>query len=67
MTSGELIKRLHEDGWIIRKMGPRKVKGSHVTLTKPGWIKIITISHPRKDVSKGLIKQVQQISGIAFI
>ncbi|WP_413742252.1 type II toxin-antitoxin system HicA family toxin [Sodalis sp. RH15] len=67
MTSGELIKGLQDDGWNIRKMGPRKTKGSHVTLTKPGWFHIITLPHPRKDVSKGLIKQVQRISGIAFI
>lgn len=60
MDSGTLIKLLEKDGWVKRKQ-----KGtSHITLTKRGVAKIITIPHPRKDSSKGVLRQVKEISGL---
>jgi predicted RNA binding protein YcfA (HicA-like mRNA interferase family) len=67
MESGELIKRLQADGWIIRKSRGKKATGSLVTMTKPEVAKIITIPHPKKDPSKGILRQVQQISGLKLI
>jgi predicted RNA binding protein YcfA (HicA-like mRNA interferase family) len=52
---------------MLRKSGGRKATGSHVTMTKPGVMKIITIPHPRKDSSKGILRQAQQISGLKLI
>jgi predicted RNA binding protein YcfA (HicA-like mRNA interferase family) len=62
MSSAELIKRLIADGWVEKRQ-----TGSHVTLTKPGVTKIITVPHPRKDSSKGIIRQAQEISGIKLL
>ncbi|HCA9989461.1 type II toxin-antitoxin system HicA family toxin [Klebsiella pneumoniae] len=62
MSSAELIKKLIADGWVKQRQ-----TGSHVTLTKPGIEKIITIPHPRKDSSKGIIRQAQQISGLKLM
>ncbi|MBZ6767034.1 type II toxin-antitoxin system HicA family toxin [Klebsiella oxytoca] len=62
MSSAELIKKLIADGWIKQRQ-----TGSHVTLTKQGIEKIITIPHPRKDSSKGIVRQAQQISGLKLM
>ncbi|HBM2922475.1 TPA: type II toxin-antitoxin system HicA family toxin [Klebsiella oxytoca] len=62
MSSAELIKKLLADGWIKQRQD-----GSHITLSKPGIAKIITVPHPRKDASKGILRQAQQISGLKLI
>ncbi|WP_426575348.1 type II toxin-antitoxin system HicA family toxin (plasmid) [Xenorhabdus stockiae] len=62
MSSAELIKRLIADGWVKARQD-----GSHVTLTKQGVTKIITVPHPRKDASKGIIRQAQAISGLKLL
>ncbi len=62
MSSAELIKKLIADGWVKQRQ-----TGSHVTLSKPGIEKIITIPHPRKDSSKGIVRQAQQISGLKLM
>ncbi|KQN61808.1 type II toxin-antitoxin system HicA family toxin [Erwinia sp. Leaf53] len=59
MSSEELIRQLRADGWLRQRQS-----GSHVTLSKPGVIKIITVPYPRKDLSKGIIRQAQEISGL---
>jgi predicted RNA binding protein YcfA (HicA-like mRNA interferase family) len=41
MSSAELIKKLIADGWVKQRQ-----TGSHVTLAKPGTVRIITIPHP---------------------
>ena len=62
MSSAELIKTLIAAGWVKQRQD-----GSHVTLSKPGVEKIITIPHPRKDVSKGVVRQAQKISGLKLL
>lgn len=62
MTSADLIKRLVADGWVKQRQS-----GSHVTLVKPGVPRIITVPHPRKDSSKGVIRQAQEISGLKLL
>ncbi|AXC69910.1 type II toxin-antitoxin system HicA family toxin [Salmonella enterica] len=62
MSSTELIKRLIADGWVKTRQN-----GSHVTLTKPGVAKIISVPHPRKDSSKGVIRQAQETSGLRLL
>ena len=59
MKSGELIKLLKEDGWIVDR-----IKGSHHILRKEGVDSIISISHPEKDVSRHQLAQVRLISGL---
>ncbi|EAA9055676.1 type II toxin-antitoxin system HicA family toxin [Salmonella enterica] len=62
MSSAELIKRLIADGWVKERQN-----GSHVTLSKSGVAKIISVPHPRKDSSKGVIRQAQEISGLRLL
>lgn len=62
MSSEELIRKLRADGWLKQRQS-----GSHMTLSKPGVIKIITVPCPRKDVSKGIIRQAQEISGLTLL
>ncbi|EBU8198043.1 type II toxin-antitoxin system HicA family toxin [Salmonella enterica subsp. enterica serovar Sandiego] len=62
MSSAELIKRLIADGWVKKRQN-----GSHVTLSKSGVAKIISVPHPRKDSSKGVIRQAQEISGLRLL
>lgn len=59
MKSGELIKLLKEDGWIVDR-----VKGSHHILRKEGVDSIISVSHPEKDVSRHQLAQARRISGL---
>ncbi|WLP93872.1 type II toxin-antitoxin system HicA family toxin [Psychrobacter sp. M13] len=59
MKSGELIKLLKEDGWIVDR-----VKGSHHILRKESVDSIISISHPEKDVSRHQLAQARRISGL---
>lgn len=59
MKSGELIKLLKEDGWIVDR-----VKGSHHILRKEGVDSIISISYPEKDVSRHQLAQARRISGL---
>ncbi len=51
MTSAELMKLLEDDGWHISSR-----KGSHITYKKEGYRYHITIKHPTKDVSRGLLR-----------
>lgn len=62
MKSGELIKLLQADGWqVIRHDGT-----SHVILKKDGVNELISLSHPRKDVSKLQLSKVKRLSGLKF-
>lgn len=66
MESGDLIKQLQDAGWQIRG-GKKTNSGSHITLCKPGVRKIITLPHPRKEISKGVLRHARQIAGIKLI
>ncbi len=62
MKSSKLIKLLEDDGWVqVRHNGT-----SHVKLKKEGVEKIISISHPEKDLSKHQLSQARRISGLNF-
>lgn len=59
MDSTELIKRLEKAGWVLRG-----VKGSHhifVHKDRPGHI---SVSHPRKDLGKGLVNKLLKQAGL---
>jgi predicted RNA binding protein YcfA (HicA-like mRNA interferase family) len=59
MNSKELIKRLQEDGWVLRG-----VKGSHHIFTHPEKPGHISIPHPKKDVRKGLSLKLLKHAGL---
>ncbi len=60
MQSSTLIKLLEADGWVqVRHNGT-----SHVKLKKEGIDKLISISHPEKDVSRLQLSKARRISGL---
>lgn len=60
MKSSKLIKLLKDDGWVVI----RSSASSHHVLKKDGINKLISISHPEKDVSRLQLTQARRISGL---
>ena len=58
MDSRAIIKRLRREGWL-----EASVTGSHHVYKKPGIASLISVTHPRKDVSPGLLRGIQKIAG----
>jgi len=59
VSSTDLIRLLREAGWEIVR-----VRGSHHQFkhpTKPG---VVTVPHPKKDLSKGLVHAVLKQAGL---
>ena len=61
MKSGGVIKKLEADGWKLQR-----VSGSHHIFAKDGVAEIITISHPKKDMTIGQLRDAEKISGLKF-
>ena len=61
MKSSDVIKKLEADGWTLLR-----VRGSHHIFAKDGVEALITISHPRKDMTIGQVKDTEKISGLKF-
>lgn len=62
MKSSDLIKLLEADGWkVVRHDGT-----SHVILKKEGIDDLISLSHPRRDVSRFQLSKAKRISGLNF-
>ncbi|MDD9910740.1 MAG: type II toxin-antitoxin system HicA family toxin [Ahrensia sp.] len=56
--SRKLIKMLEDDGWTLLR-----VKGSHHHFHKKGHRHIVTVPHPRKDISPGVCRAIYQAAG----
>ena len=61
MKSGDVIKKLEADGWKLQR-----VSGSQHIFAKDGVAEIITISHPKKDMTIGQLRDAEKISGLKF-
>jgi len=61
MKSGDVIKKLEADGWKLQR-----VSGSHHIFAKDGVAEIITISHPKKDMTIGQLRDAEKKSGLKF-
>ena len=59
MNSKQIIKRLEDDGWILRR-----VRGSHHVYVHPNKPGHISIPHPKKDLGKGLVHQLLKQAGL---
>jgi predicted RNA binding protein YcfA (HicA-like mRNA interferase family) len=59
MNCAEMIKRLHDDGWVLRG-----VKGSHHVLTHPAKPGHISVPHPRKDLGIGMVNKLLKQAGL---
>jgi len=61
MQSKEVIKRLEADGWY--KVGQ---KGSHVQFKHPEKPGRVTVPHPKRDIPKGTLRNIEKQAGIDF-
>ncbi|MBW2619472.1 MAG: type II toxin-antitoxin system HicA family toxin [Deltaproteobacteria bacterium] len=59
MDSRLVIKKITQAGW-------EKVRqsGDHVTFKHPDHQQLITITHPRKDLPIGLVKDIERRTGL---
>ncbi|KAB2918544.1 MAG: addiction module toxin, HicA family [Hyphomicrobiaceae bacterium] len=57
-NSRKLMRLLEKDGWAVVR-----IKGSHHTLKKPGATHPIVLTHPKKDLPIGLVRQIYKDAG----
>jgi len=60
-SSKEIIKRLLNDGWYFAEQ-----KGSHRHYRHPVKPGKVTVPHPSKHISIGVLKSVEKQSGLKF-
>ena len=58
VKSADLLRELERDGWAIDR-----VRGSHHVLVHPSKPGHVTVSHPRKDLGKGLVNRIRKQAG----
>ncbi len=57
-TSRDIIRRLEKEGWRLVR-----INGSHHHFAKGGRRDIVTVPHPRKDISLGTVKHIYRQAG----
>jgi predicted RNA binding protein YcfA (HicA-like mRNA interferase family) len=57
-NSRDIIERLRADGWTLDR-----VEGSHHQFKKAGIPHLVTVPHPKKDLSVGLVKSIYDTAG----
>lgn len=62
VNSGEILRRLKEDGWY-----EVRTKGSHVQLKHPKKPGLVTLPHPKKDLPIGTVKSIERQSGVPIL
>ncbi len=60
-SSSEVIKVLKKNGWELKR-----INGSHHLFYKEGCLHPITISHPKKNMTIGQLKDAEKKSGLKF-
>ncbi|MHB8763317.1 MAG: type II toxin-antitoxin system HicA family toxin [Deferrisomatales bacterium] len=58
MTSGERIRRLRDQGWVLHH-----VKGSHHQFKHPEKPGKITVPHPKRDLPIGTLRSIYRQAG----
>lgn len=61
VSSKDAIKAIEAVGWVLARS-----KGDHFTFKKEGVPMLITITHPVKSLSPGLVKDLERKTGIKF-
>ncbi|MTW20861.1 type II toxin-antitoxin system HicA family toxin [Allochromatium palmeri] len=58
MKSGDVIKRLESDGWVLVRM-----KGSHHQFRRPGQPGLVTVPHPKADIPLPTLRSIYRQAG----
>jgi len=61
LGSREVIRALTDDGWVLVR-----TKGSHHHFAHPVKPGIVTVPHPRKDLSHELLRSIERQAGITL-
>lgn len=59
MGSREVIRALTDDGWVLVRS-----RGSHYHFAHPVKPGIVAVPHPRKDLSRRLLRSIERQAGI---
>jgi predicted RNA binding protein YcfA (HicA-like mRNA interferase family) len=59
ISSREVIRRLKAAGWILAR-----VKGDHHHFKHDLNPAIVTVPHPQRDLSRGVVKSIERITGL---
>jgi predicted RNA binding protein YcfA (HicA-like mRNA interferase family) len=57
-NSRKLIRMLEKDGWVLDR-----VSVDHHTFKHSEKDKIITVTHPRRDLPTGLVRRIYKLAG----
>lgn len=57
-NSRKIVKMLEKDGWELRN-----VTGDHHHYKHAKSPFIITVTHPRKDLPKGMVRKIYKLAG----
>jgi predicted RNA binding protein YcfA (HicA-like mRNA interferase family) len=58
VKSGDVIRKLAADGWILER-----VKGSHHQFSHPDRPGLVTVPHPRKDIPLPTLRSIYRQAG----
>jgi predicted RNA binding protein YcfA (HicA-like mRNA interferase family) len=61
-SSRDVIRQLQAAGWSLVR-----VKGDHHHFKHEQNPSIITVPHPKRDLSRGVLKSIERISGLKLI
>lgn len=60
-SSNEVIKMLKADGWHLDR-----IRGDHYQFKHTTKTGTVTIQHPKKDLTVGILKSIERQSGLKF-
>ncbi len=61
MDSRKLIKRLQDDGWVLKR-----ISGSHHHFVHPTKKGLVTVPHPKRDLPIGTLRSIEKQANIKF-
>lgn len=61
VTSRDAIKEIETKGWVLHR-----INGSHHSFKKDGEPMLITIPHPSRHLSPGLVRDIERKAGVRF-
>ena len=61
MDSRAIIKRLKAEGWVHAR-----TTGSHWHFKHPGKAGIVTMPHPKRDLPRGTVRNIEKQAGTRF-
>ena len=61
MHSRDVIRQIEADGWVFRRS-----EGSHHLFQHPTKRGNVVVPHPKKDIPKGTLRNIERQAGLRF-